>query len=146
MQGAVGALGQRFLDGLRHARRTERADDHFAGVLFLQPQSFFKRENVRLVDLEAHVLGVNPGARGVQLEHRFARRNLFEADDDFHGRRSPGEIAAPNGAAPGIYPACVMGQGGATRYPPNFLKSKDAFVPPNPKEFESAYSTAAGRA
>ena len=51
MDGAVGAFGQRFADGLRGARRPGAKRDHFAAVLFLQLQACFERVGVGLVDL-----------------------------------------------------------------------------------------------
>ena len=51
VDGAVGALGQRFADGLRGARRSGAQRHHFAAVLLLQLQARFERVGVRLVDL-----------------------------------------------------------------------------------------------
>ena len=61
VDGAVGAARQRLANHLRDARRSGRADDHFAAVLLLQPQRLFERVGVRLVHLEGGVLLADPG-------------------------------------------------------------------------------------
>ena len=60
MDGAVGALGQRFANGLGGARRSGAQRDDFAAVLFLQLQSLFERIGVRLVDLVGEVGFLDP--------------------------------------------------------------------------------------
>ena len=116
VDGAVGALGQSFADGLRRARRSGAQRDHFAAVLFLQLQRLFQRVRIRLVDLEAQIVLLNPAAVRVDAELRIAHRNLLDGDNYFHELQ------------------------------PNLLKMRHPLVPPNPNEFESAYSIFIGRA
>ena len=63
---AVGAARQRLAQHLRDARGPGRADDHFAAVLFLEPQRLLERVGVGLVHLVAGVLLANPGSRVVR--------------------------------------------------------------------------------
>ena len=53
VDGAVGALGERFANGLRGARRTDAQRHDFAAVLLLQLQALFQRVGIGLVDLVA---------------------------------------------------------------------------------------------
>ena len=62
MNAAVGALGERFLDGLLHALWPHRDGDHFAVLLFLQPQSFFERIRIGFIRLETNFGFANPRA------------------------------------------------------------------------------------
>ena len=87
VNGAIGALGQRFANGLRGARGSGAQRDHFAAVLFLQLQRFFERVSIGLVDLEGKIVLLNPTAAGVDAELRVARGDLLDGDEDFHGGR-----------------------------------------------------------
>ena len=60
MDGAVGALGERFANGLRGARRSGAQRDDFAAVLLLQLQTGLQRICVRLVDLVGEIGILNP--------------------------------------------------------------------------------------
>ena len=53
VDGAVGALGERFANGLRGARRPGAQRDDFAAVLLLQLKAFFEGVGIRLVDFVA---------------------------------------------------------------------------------------------
>ena len=79
---AVGALGQRFLDGLLGALRAHGERHDLAAVLFLQAQGFFEREAVRLVHLEADVGFANPQAVIGDAQRRILGGNLLDADGD----------------------------------------------------------------
>src|SRR5262249_38831313 len=99
----------------------ERHD--FAAVLFLEPQRFLESVAVRLVHFKADIGFLNPvpgdGERGI------LGGNLFHTDDDVH------EV---------LFLALPCGP--ENRYlPVQRLKISAAFVPPKPKEFESAKST-----
>ena len=83
VNGAIGALGQRFAQDLAGARRAGGNHHYFAGVLFLLPQRFFQRVRVGLIDLVGNVFA-DPGARLVQFEGRIFLRNLLHANQDFH--------------------------------------------------------------
>src|SRR5581483_3240239 len=113
MNGTVCAARQRFANHLRDPRRSTRADDDFAAVLFLEAQRFFERVRIRFVHLEAGIAFADPGLRVVQTRLPFARRNLFDADGNFHAWY--------------------------------LLNKRAPLVPPNPNEFESAYSISSGR-
>jgi hypothetical protein len=89
MDGAVGAAGEGFADHLRGAGRAGRADDDLSGVLLLEPQRFFQRIGVGLVQLEAGVLVADPGLLIVDAQLPLARHDLFDADGDFHGVTRP---------------------------------------------------------
>ena len=82
MDAAVGAFGQRFLDGLLDAFGAHAEGDHFSAVFFFQAEGFFKGVAVRLVHFEADVRFLDPvsgdGERGI------FGRNLLDADDDIH--------------------------------------------------------------
>ena len=60
VDGAVGAFGQRFANGLGGARGAGAQGDDFAAVLFLELQRGFQRVGVRLVDLEGEVGFLDP--------------------------------------------------------------------------------------
>src|SRR6266567_250768 len=130
---AVSALGERFFNRLLHALRAHRKRNHFSAVLFLQTQRLFQRVAVRLVHFETDVgfLDPVPGNR----QRRVFRGNLLDAYDNFH-EAFPFLNLKPN-----------CGPRGRGYYlPDQRLKMSAALVPPNPKEFESAYSTDALRA
>ena len=129
---AVGALGQRFLDGLLGALRAHGKRHHFAAVLFLQAQRLFEREAVRLVHLEADVGFADPRAVFGDAQRRILGGNLLDADGDLH--REPQLECAVRSAA---LQRCYRDQR---------LKSSAALVPPKPNELERAYSTSALRA
>ncbi len=80
---AVGAFGQRFLDGLLGALRAHRNSDHFAAVFFFQAQRFFERVAIGLVRFEADVGFANPCAAFGDGERRIFRGNLLDANADF---------------------------------------------------------------
>src|SRR5207249_956004 len=104
MNRAVGPARQRFADDLGHARRASRADDDFAGVLFLEAERFFERVSVRLVQFVAGVLLANPDSGFVEARLPLARGYLFDADGDFHlllcaGAPPPAPVPSPLVAA-----------------------------------------------
>ena len=113
MDSAVGALGEGFANGLRHARGTGADHDHFAAVLLAQLQGFFESVGVGLVDLEAQVVFVDPGSGGVHAQRRIAEGNLLDRYGDLHVN--------------------VFADAH-----PSFLKIRQPLVPPKPNEFESA--------
>ena len=80
---AVGALGQRFLDGLLRALRAHRDRDHFAAVLFFQAQRFFEGEAVRFVGFEPDVGFANPRAAFHNREWRIFGGDLLDANANF---------------------------------------------------------------
>jgi hypothetical protein len=82
-------------------------------MLFLQPQRFFEREGIRLIDFEAEIVLLNPAAARVDAKLRVARRDLLDGDQDFHGKSAPSRS---------VYR----------------LKIRQPLVPPNPNEFDSA--------
>ena len=84
VDGAVGAFGQRFADGLRGARRAGAEGDHFAAVLLLELQGFFQGVGVRLVDLVGEIGFLDPLAGGGDAQLRIARGNLLDGNDNFH--------------------------------------------------------------
>jgi hypothetical protein len=63
MDGAVGALGERFANGLRGARGTGTERDYFSAVLFLELQPCFQGIRVRLVDLIREIGILDPLGR-----------------------------------------------------------------------------------
>src|SRR5216683_3999183 len=143
---AVRALGQRLLDRLLHALRPHRKCNHFAAVFFLQPQSFFQRVAVRLVHLKADIRFTNPVAG--DGERRVFGGNLLDAHDNIHGIVP---ICCDCCDVLGAWPAGIEILRSAqddlrSHLPPQRLKINAALVPPNPKEFDNAYSTAALRA
>ena len=84
MDAAVGAFGQRFLDGLLGALRPHRERHDFAAVLFFQAQGFFERVSCR-----ARSFRNRCRFRGSKLsgdaERSVLGGNLLDADDDVHG-------------------------------------------------------------
>ncbi len=81
---AVGALGQRFLDGLLGALGAHGNRDHFAAVLFLEAQAFFEGETVRLIHLEADIGFANPVAGIGDAQRGVFGGNLLDGDGDLH--------------------------------------------------------------
>ncbi len=63
MDGAIGALGEGFANGLGGARGSGAQHHHFAAVFLFQLQAFFQGVSVGLVDLVAEIGVLNPGAR-----------------------------------------------------------------------------------
>ena len=59
---------------------------------FPAPAASFQRVGVRLVDLVAQVLFVDPPAASIDAEARIPRWNLPEGHQDFH-RDAPGKLA-----------------------------------------------------
>jgi len=92
VDGAVGALGESFLDGLLDAFRAHREDDDFPAVLFLEAEGFFEGVAVGFVHFKADVGFLDPvsgdGQRGVFCG------DLFDADEDVHGFNPWTEMAA----------------------------------------------------
>ena len=108
-------FGQSFLDGLLRAVRAHGDGHHFAAMLFFQAQRFFQREAVGLVGFKADVGFADPCAAFDNGERRILRGNLFDADSNFQNASATIRISRSQS-----------------------LKIRDAFVPPKPKEFESA--------
>jgi len=90
MNGAVGALGQRFADGLAGALRTGAQGDDLSTVLFLKLQPGLQCVGIGLIDFVSQVGFFDPLALGGDAQLRIARRNLLDGDDDFH-RNVPSE-------------------------------------------------------
>ena len=63
MNGAVGAFGEGFANGLRGARGSGAQHHHFAPVFLFQLQAFFQGVSIGLIDLVAEIGILNPGAR-----------------------------------------------------------------------------------
>ena len=84
VDGAIGALGQRFANRGADALRAGAEHDDFAAVLLLELQRLFERVGIRLVHGELDVGLFNPFAGGVDAHLRIALRDLFDGDDDFH--------------------------------------------------------------
>ena len=81
---AVRALGQRFANGLRGARRTGAQHHHFSAMLFFQLKRLFESVSIRLVDLEAQIGFLDPSPVRIHAQLRVADRNLLDRDDNFH--------------------------------------------------------------
>ncbi len=83
VNGAIGAFGQGFLDGLLHALGTHGKGDDFAAVFFFQAEGFFESVAIGLIHFETDVGFLDPvsgnGEWGVFCG------DLFDADDDVHG-------------------------------------------------------------
>ena len=80
---AIGAFGERFLDGLLGAFGAHGDGHDFAAVFFFQAEGFLEREAIGLVGFEADVRFANPGAAFEDGERRVFRGDLFDADCDF---------------------------------------------------------------
>ena len=117
MDGAIGPAGERFPQHLRCTGGPRGADDHLAAVPLAKTKRFFEGVGVGLVHLEAGVLFAHGAPRVIDPRLPFTRRHLLDAHRKLHGQS---------------YYWC-------------FLKSNAALVPPNPKEFDSAYSIFTGR-
>ncbi len=78
MDGAVGAFGQSFADGLGGLRRTGAQNHHFAAKLFTQLQRFFQRIGVGFVHFVAEIRFVKPVAGGVGAKCGIPRRDLLD--------------------------------------------------------------------
>ncbi len=85
MDRAIGALGESLADGLRRALGTGAERDHFSAVLLLELQACFERVGVRLIDFEAEIVFLNPGAGAVDAERRIPGRSLLDRNNNFHG-------------------------------------------------------------
>ena len=81
---AVGALGERFADGLRGPGGPGAQRDHLAAVLLFQLQRFFERVGVGLIDLVVQIGFLNPPAGRIYAELRVADGDLLNRNDDFH--------------------------------------------------------------
>src|SRR5258708_26757759 len=133
VDGPLGAARQRLANDRLHAGRSGRADHHFAGVLFPQPQRLLQRVGIGLVHLVAGVLLANPRLLIVQAWLPFAGRDLLDADCNLHTiRTSPSHASETQRILFTRRPVTVF-------YPSNLLNSSAALVPPNPNEFDSAY-------
>ena len=84
VDGAIGALGERFANGLRGTRGSGAERHDLAAVLFLQLQGFFEGIGIGLVDFEAQVVFLDPMPAGVDSQLGVAHGNLLDSDDDFH--------------------------------------------------------------
>ncbi len=84
VDGAVGALGEGFADGLADALRAGGEDDDFAAVLLFQLQGFFEGVGVGLVEGELKIGFFNPLSGGVDAELGIAIGDLLDGYDDFH--------------------------------------------------------------
>ncbi len=60
VDGAVGALGQRFANGLRAALRAGAERDNLAAMLLFQLQGLFECVGIGLVDLVAEIVFIDP--------------------------------------------------------------------------------------
>jgi hypothetical protein len=132
MDGAVGAFGQRFADGLRGPLRRGAQRDYLSAVLFFQLQRGFQRVRVRLVDFVRDVGFLNPLARWRDAELRIARGTCLIATMIF--MRPMGQLNRRPKALTGPAPRLKL------------LNIRHPLVPPKPKLFESAYSIFMGRA
>ena len=90
VDGAIGALGQGLANGGAHALRAGGEDDHFAAVLLLELQAFFKGVGVRFVHGELDVGFFNPFPGAVDAHLRIALRDLLDGYDDLHFFRLSG--------------------------------------------------------
>ena len=84
VQGAIGTARQRLAQHLRDASRAGRDGNHFASLRLAQPQCRLERIGVGLVHFVADVLLADPGLVVAQAWLPFARRDLLDADGDFH--------------------------------------------------------------
>src|SRR2546421_5416891 len=117
MDCTIGAPCERFAQHLCRTCRPCRADHDLAAMLLAKAERLFERVGVGLVHLVAGVLLTDAPARVVYARLPFPGRDLLDTDSDL-------QLAA--------------------RYS-CFLNNSAAFVPPNPKEFDSAYSIFTGR-
>ena len=83
------SASKRFANHLLHARRSGRAHDDFAAMLFAQTQTLFERIRVRLIHLVGDILLADPRAIVVQAGLPFTRRDLLDSDGDLHGVTAP---------------------------------------------------------
>src|SRR4051812_20822618 len=120
MNAAIGAAGQRLAQDLRDARGTSGQHDDFPTVPFFEPERFFERVRVRLVELPARVVIANPRAGLVHPNMPLTRDDLLDADGDLHG----------------VGPWRWANQTQADSY---LFSSSVPLVPPNPNEFDIAY-------
>jgi hypothetical protein len=81
---AIGAARQRFTQHLRHARRPADTTTTSPPCFFTQPQRFFERVRVRLVQFPAGVLIAHPGLRLIDAHLPLAGDDLFDADGYYH--------------------------------------------------------------
>ena len=136
---AIGALGQRFLDGLLHALRAHGNGDHFAAVLFLQAQGFLERVSCPARSSQSRCRFRGSSRRSVMAQRSVLGGHLLDANDDLHrvpiASRRAGETLRQ-----------MLPDASATYCRSQRLNTSAALVPPKPKEFDSAYSTAALRA
>jgi len=95
VQGAVGPLGQRFLDGLLARAGPSVMSTTSPPCFSFRRQAFFQRVNVRLVDFKAEIGFLHPGGRGIQAQQGVTGGNLLDAYDNFHG----GEVSPLRGTS-----------------------------------------------
>ncbi len=125
---AIGAFGQGFLDGLLDAIGAHGNGYHFAVVLFLEAEGFFEGVGVGLVGFKAYIRFADPGAalRRWREEHPFAGTCLTQTpifktellECRVH-KSTQARVPVPRDYLPS-----------------QRLKTRDALVPPKPKEFE----------
>ena len=86
MNGAVGALGQRFAKNGLGSRGSRSQHDDFAAVFLFLTEGLLECVGVGLVDFVGDVFA-DPGSGFVEFEGRVFLRDLLDTDEDFHDVR-----------------------------------------------------------
>ena len=84
VDGAIGAFGEGFANGLGGALGSGAQHHHLAPVFFFQLEAFFQGISIGLVDLVTEIGILNPGARWRDAQLRVAGRDLLDTNDDLH--------------------------------------------------------------